>query len=338
MPAYNEARTIAETIASIQQQSRVPDQIIVVDDCSSDQTGAVARALGVQVIRPQKNQGTKAQAQNVALPQVETDLVVTVDADTTLGEGALDHLVRAFELDPNLTMASGYMIPRYTRTVWERGRLVEYLFAQELFKPAQASVNTPVVVSGCFCALRTTAIKSQGGFDSGTMAEDLHLTWKLQTVVHSRGTYVEKAVCYPVDPPTWSIYIQQVDRWSRAFFQNIRLFWKSLHKKPMLAAFVAAAVLDGFLFPLVAGVAVYAMVAGAMDGRLTWVGLVAGLDVAIVATFTVRGGIRMHCLATAVMSIPFYYLLRAINVCVWWRSLFLEIILRRHLNRWRKGH
>ncbi|MGH2400218.1 MAG: glycosyltransferase family 2 protein, partial [bacterium] len=200
IPAYNEAATIAETIRSIQQQTCPPDRIIVVDDCSSDSTGDVARAMGVQVIRPDRNQGTKAQAQNVALPYIETEITVTIDADTALKEDALEHLVAPFEQDPTLDIACGYIVPRHLRTVWERGRLVEYLYALELYKIAQKLVNSPIVCSGCFSAFRTAALRHHGGFDAGTMAEDLNFTWKVHTS-GGRATFVEHAVCYPVDPP-----------------------------------------------------------------------------------------------------------------------------------------
>jgi glycosyltransferase involved in cell wall biosynthesis len=47
VPAYNEAGTILETIHSLQEQTVTPYEIIVVDDCSSDATGEIARARGV---------------------------------------------------------------------------------------------------------------------------------------------------------------------------------------------------------------------------------------------------------------------------------------------------
>ncbi|MBI4464803.1 MAG: glycosyltransferase, partial [Acidobacteria bacterium] len=64
IPAYNEAASVADTLRSLQAQTLRPSEIIVVDDCSTDGTGDVARALGVTVLRPPKNTGSKAGAQN----------------------------------------------------------------------------------------------------------------------------------------------------------------------------------------------------------------------------------------------------------------------------------
>ncbi|WP_437231182.1 glycosyltransferase family 2 protein [Planctomicrobium sp. SH661] len=55
MPAYNASQTLQRTIADIPEGTI--DEIIVVDDCSSDDTAEVARSLGLTVIRHEKNGG-----------------------------------------------------------------------------------------------------------------------------------------------------------------------------------------------------------------------------------------------------------------------------------------
>jgi glycosyltransferase involved in cell wall biosynthesis len=86
IPAYNEEKTIADTINSIRQQT-YPNvvQILVVDDSSTDKTEEIAKECGAEVIRTPSNSGTKAQAQNFALPYLKGVLTATIDADTILG-------------------------------------------------------------------------------------------------------------------------------------------------------------------------------------------------------------------------------------------------------------
>jgi glycosyltransferase involved in cell wall biosynthesis len=55
MPAYNAAATVARTVADIPPGS--VDEVILVDDCSTDNTVEVAEKLGLTVIRHQKNLG-----------------------------------------------------------------------------------------------------------------------------------------------------------------------------------------------------------------------------------------------------------------------------------------
>ena len=55
MPAYNAAATLEKTVRDIPAGS--VDEIILVDDCSSDNTVETAQALGLTVIRHEQNTG-----------------------------------------------------------------------------------------------------------------------------------------------------------------------------------------------------------------------------------------------------------------------------------------
>ena len=55
MPAYNAEKTLERTIQDIPAGS--VDEIIVVDDCSKDQTVALAQKLGLNVVRHPENRG-----------------------------------------------------------------------------------------------------------------------------------------------------------------------------------------------------------------------------------------------------------------------------------------
>src|ERR1700742_2294169 len=67
IPAFNESESIGATIRSLQAQTYRLFEIIVIDDGSTDGTGDIARALGVTVLRPPSNTGSKAAAQTYAL-------------------------------------------------------------------------------------------------------------------------------------------------------------------------------------------------------------------------------------------------------------------------------
>ena len=55
MPAYNAAKTLERTFADIPEELK--SQVILVDDCSADETREIAEALGVSVIRHEQNRG-----------------------------------------------------------------------------------------------------------------------------------------------------------------------------------------------------------------------------------------------------------------------------------------
>lgn len=79
IPAFNAAASIESAIRSAQAQTRVPDEIIVVDDGSADRTAELAEALGALVIR-QANAGPGA-ARNRGIAATDADWVALLDAD-----------------------------------------------------------------------------------------------------------------------------------------------------------------------------------------------------------------------------------------------------------------
>src|SRR3954453_23506940 len=178
VPAYNEAETVAETIASIRAQTMPPAEILVVDNCSTDETAAVARAAGATVLSPPQNTGSKAGAQNFALDAVHTELVMAIDADTTLAPDGIELLLPALD-DPDVAAACGSVLPRHVHSVWERGRYIEYMFAFGFFKRVQDHYGKPLISSGCFSAYRTHELRALGGWPDRTMAEDMDLTWSM---------------------------------------------------------------------------------------------------------------------------------------------------------------
>lgn len=81
IPVYNGERHLAEAIQSVLAQTLPPDEVIVVDDGSTDDSAAVARAFGPVVrVLCQANLGPAA-ARNLGLAHASGDLLAFLDAD-----------------------------------------------------------------------------------------------------------------------------------------------------------------------------------------------------------------------------------------------------------------
>lgn len=106
LPTYNRAHLIEETIQSLLEQTRLPDEILVIDDGSSDATPEVlARFNCLTVLRIEN--GGKAAALNLALGKVSGDLIWIVDDDDIMLPHACMAMATALEADPNLDFCAG---------------------------------------------------------------------------------------------------------------------------------------------------------------------------------------------------------------------------------------
>jgi glycosyltransferase involved in cell wall biosynthesis len=85
IPAYNEAQAIRQTLdALLQTLKRIdrPQEVIVVDDGSTDETAALAKTAGVKVIRHPANSGYGRSLLS-GIKSASYDIVAIVDADGT---------------------------------------------------------------------------------------------------------------------------------------------------------------------------------------------------------------------------------------------------------------
>ena len=332
VPAYNEIESIADTLDSLGQQDLPPNRIIVVDDCSTDGTGELARSLGVEVVRTPTNTGSKAGAQTYGLSFVDTEFIIALDADTILAPDAIRHLFSVME-NSAVAAACGYVLPRYVNSIWERGRYIEYLFAFSFFKPIQDHFGRPLISSGCLSIYRTDVLRQFGGWSDRTMAEDMDLTWSLYASGRT-VRFVASAVCYPIEPTNFRFLKCQLRRWSHGFWQNLSLHWREVLELPYLRSTVAVMVWDA----VITGVIVLFMIPllGVLINPLFFLAYV--IDLPLIAVPVFAEAVRRGEFKRALTSLPAYPVLRLVNTAFMLKALWLEIVRKRSLTVYEKGH
>lgn len=332
IPAYNEEASIADTIRSVQEQTVQAAEIVVVDDCSKDRTGEIARSMGVTVLRPEKNQGSKATALNYGLPYVSSELTLAIDADTTLASDAIEKLLPSME-DPKCGAASGFVLPRHTRTMWERGRYIEYLYAFAFYKPIQDFYRKPLIASGCFAIYRTDMLHELAGWSHRTVGEDMDLTWTL----YQHGyvvRYAPDAVCYPIEPHNYDFMQKQLTRWSHGFVQCLKVHWKNLWTIPFLRMIVAVALWDA----LVAALAFFVLIPVLAITVHPLFLLMFLVDLPGILLPTLLLAARRGEVGKALASIPAFYVLRFVNFAFVIKAFWKEFVVNKPLKTFVKGH
>src|SRR5271155_4988329 len=92
IPTHNGARFLKKILADLRAQTVIPDEILVVDNGSTDETAAVAEAAGARVLRQNGNLGF-CRAVNRGIEEARGDWLVILNNDVMLRPGWLGGFV-----------------------------------------------------------------------------------------------------------------------------------------------------------------------------------------------------------------------------------------------------
>lgn len=224
IPAFNEERVIAASIARILDSDYPRIEVIVADDGSKDATSAVVAAAFAghpKVTLLTMQNGGKASALNRALLVATGEIVVALDADTQFERAAISRLVRWF-VDERIGAVAGNAKVGNRVNLVSRWQAVEYVTAQNIERRALTRFDAIMVVPGAVGAWRRRALDEVGGYPEDTLAEDQDLTIAIQR----RGwrvAYDEDAVAWTEAPETFRALSKQRFRWS---FGTLQCLWK----------------------------------------------------------------------------------------------------------------
>lgn len=178
IPAYNEEGVIGSCLAALLDQTDRPDEIIVVDNNSSDSTTELARRYGARVIQESK-QGI-ANARNAGFNAARSDLIARIDADTIVAPDWISRLKKNFA-DEQIIAVTGpayyYGVPRLLKKPLQHGLTLSF------FKDTKRRLGHEALF-GSNMAMRRSAWKQVSKLvctDDKDVHEDLDLA------IHSAG-------------------------------------------------------------------------------------------------------------------------------------------------------
>lgn len=323
IPCYNEEKSIAATIKSCLKQSVAADQIVVVDDGSKDKTRQiVSRFKKIEKVFLPRNTGNKSYVQEAGLLHVNSDIMVTTDADTIIHKDFIKNILPHFK-DRNVVAVAG-QVRSMKRNMVTASRELEYVLSQDLYKKAQSKIDSIIVIPGAAGAFRTKFFKKRISFDHDTLTEDLDFTYK----IHKQGkkvAYEAGAIVYTQDPDTVKGYVNQLRRWYAGGWQNLLKHKDILTQKKGHAFELALTYTEGLTFSFLIVVLPF------FDYRFLFIHL------AFLAPFAfalaVYAAVRRRRADLLLAFIP-YVLLSYVNALVFLEQAIIEGVLRKRQLRW----
>jgi cellulose synthase/poly-beta-1,6-N-acetylglucosamine synthase-like glycosyltransferase len=216
VPAYQEADRIGDCVRALADQSipRSTYEILVIDDASLDDTGAVAQANGAdEVFRI--DHGGASVARNTGVARARGDLILFTDADCTPCWEWIERMVAPFS-DPDIAGVKGTYRSRQKPLV---ARLVQLEF--EVRYERMATLPQIDFIDTYAAAYRRSILEAEGGFDTDypvPSAEDVDLSFRLAQKGY-RMVFVPDAWVWHVHPASLKAYLKRKMRFG---------YWRAL--------------------------------------------------------------------------------------------------------------
>ncbi len=254
MSAYNEEAVLPHTVRSILASNYRNLEIVIVDDGSKDNTGAVAMDLAKRYKRVRaftKQNGGKASGLNFGIKHAMGEIIIGIDADTIFPGSTVGRLTRHF-VDPRVGAVAGNVKVGNLQSIITRWQMLDYIIGIYIERNAQSALGSVMIVPGACGAWRKSVILAAGGYRHHTLAEDFDLTLS----VHRLGYKVlqdNSAMSYTEAPDDIRSLTKQRFRW---LYGTTQAFWK--HRDMMFkrrygwtGMFVMPYAIFTFLLPIV---------------------------------------------------------------------------------------
>jgi glycosyltransferase involved in cell wall biosynthesis len=182
--AHNEARYLPACLHSVLAQSRVPDEVVVINNASTDETSLVASQVPSVIVVNEPCKGLVV-ARETGRRRASGDILIYLDADCRAPLTWVERIERRFQHDARLIALSG----PYRYYDWDRwGRLLIRAYDCTLAPTTQLLVKHLLRIGTIFYggnfAVRREALAAIGGFDTSIEfhGEDTNLGRRLFTV------------------------------------------------------------------------------------------------------------------------------------------------------------
>lgn len=215
VPVYNNETTIKKCIQSILESDYTINEVIVINDGSTDKTKDILTTFGNEITMYHIPHSGKAAALNYGITRAHYD-IVTVDADTVVKNDTIKTLVRNLKV---YDAVAGNLQVLNRKKFLGRAQAVEHVRAAMFKKVAQYFDDVDIIPGpiGAFNREIFTQIRY-----GTSLVEDMELTQKLREKGFTIG-YEQEAKAYTEMPGNWVPFLKQRYRWAKG---NVSLLVK----------------------------------------------------------------------------------------------------------------
>ncbi|MEI6491529.1 MAG: glycosyltransferase family 2 protein, partial [Verrucomicrobiota bacterium] len=163
IPSFNAAKWLPAAVASVRAQIRPADEIVIVDDGSTDGTRELCQTFGERVRYVARENGGLAAARNTGVAATSGEWLLFLDADDVLVPDALASLSRSAERS-DAGVVYGFVLQRRAVATETRLHGLPYAVGDP---PAPAKAHfwwTPIPTAGA-ALIRRSLNEEVGGFD-----------------------------------------------------------------------------------------------------------------------------------------------------------------------------
>jgi glycosyltransferase involved in cell wall biosynthesis len=231
IPALNEAENLTCHLPVVRQQMASSDEMIVIDNGSSDNTAAIARKFGARVVlEPVRG---RSRARNRGIEIAGGELLVFLDADCRPASHWLSRLLEPFG-DPDIGCVAGEIQLFYDTSelgayLNSKGHLSQAVNFKHPFLPYAGSGNV---------AFRREVLKTIGGFDEDLYSgHDADICWRMQLETKYRIVLATAAAVDHFQSLTLRALVRQKRRHAYGavlLFQKYRSSRESEHREAKL--------------------------------------------------------------------------------------------------------
>ena len=239
IPAHNEAMVIGATVESMLKLEYPKEKltILVINDGSKDETASIVQEFVKRdprvvlfTVPPGEGGKGKSRALNLALKQVNSDVIAIYDADNTPHPKALYYLVAQLMTHKELGGVIGkFRTVNKNATLLTRFINIETLSFQSILQAGRWQMHNIATLPGTNYVVWTHLIRSLDGWDEEALTEDSELSIR----IYEKGykiKYIPYALTYEQEPQEWKVWLKQRMRWVRGNNYVIAKFFKEIPK------------------------------------------------------------------------------------------------------------